>query len=102
MIIDSILKINKWQPDCNYYLDVSDFLINNSNEATKEKSFRKLPKRIEKIEGYLSLALSFFEEEKNSLNENQIKWFVLKKNLIKNRLELLKTLSLKNNGKLNN
>lgn len=85
------MKINKWLPDCNYYLDVSDFLIKNNLKKESPKKQRK----IEEIEKYLQIALNCFEREKNHLNEIQIKWFILKKKLIKSRFELLKVLNLK-------
>ena len=91
MIIESLIRINRWLPDYNYYLDVSDFLIKNNLKKEAPKQQRK----IEEIEKYLQIALNCFEKEKDQLNEIQIKWFVLKKNLIKNRLELVKLLNLK-------
>lgn len=91
MIIESLVRINRWLPDYNYYLDVSDFLIKND----LKKETQNVQKKIEEIEAYLQIALNSFEKEKNHLNEIQIKWFILKKKLIKNRFELLKVLRLK-------
>jgi len=93
MLITTILKINRGLPSYNYYLDVADFLTDDSHRLLKNSEcLWKIDKKIQEIENAISMAIFCFYEEQDLENRDEvkIKGFIEKKIKVKKNLSELK------------
>ncbi len=89
----AILKLNRDLPFYNYYLDLANYLIDESYLLlNNEKCLLNPDDKIKEIEAAIASAITHFLNEKDpgKKNEVKVKGFVKKKMRVQNRLSELK------------
>jgi len=74
MLIIALLKINRGLPSYNYYLDVADYLINETYlQLRGHESLWTIDQKVQKISKALSTATRLYKEESDPDNKIPVK-----------------------------
>jgi hypothetical protein len=92
MLVIAILKINRDLPFYNYYLDLANYLIDESYLLLNDQGcVLNADDKIREIETAIASAIKHFLNEKDPIKKNgaKIRGFISKKNRVQSRLSEL-------------
>lgn len=92
--VPSLLEQNKKLPESSYYLDVTNFLIENAEIKNKTRREAR-SKTLEEINEAFNYSIELFKKDKNEYTSNQKEWFLKKKIFLCDKRKKLQVKHLK-------
>lgn len=94
MLIPHLIKQNEHLPQSSYYLDVANFLIDESWIENKKRRAARIIV-LEEIKENFERSITLFKEDKKNYNAVQKQWFMERKIRINEKLEKLQRQHMK-------